>query len=360
MLSHATRSTGHPFRRETRFSELKEGHMDDRKIDGMTGGWIAPGDGVSIGTPLTDRLQRLHFVYYDLLPLLACGVLLAGAAAGYVSLPMGGFEVALFLVFWLLTGLGITVGYHRLLTHRAFKAAPWLRATLAIAGSMAAQGTAVSWVALHRLHHERTDQPGDPHSPNGHGNGLNNRFRGLVHAHYLWMSKFPYPNVTRYAPDLLRDRQLQRISRPYHWWVLLGFALPAALGGLYHHSFAGALAGLLWGGLLRLVIVQHLTWGINSLHHTFGSRPYETRESSRNVAVLSLLTLGESWHNNHHQFPNSPAFALRWYRPDAGYWFIRVMAALGAATDLRLPNRDEVFTMTSAHKRATVSRNAGE
>ncbi len=294
------------------------------------------GSRMVIQSAYIHRLQRRHFLYYDVLPPIACVSLLVPAFMGL--LPTGVFEVSLFAVFWLLTGLGITVGYHRLFTHRTFKASPALKKFLAITAAMAGQGSVTSWVALHRLHHERSDQPGDPHSPNMHGAGVWNRMKGLLHSHFTWMGKHAYPNVVRYAPDILRDQDLQRISRHYHWWNLLGLVLPFALGGAYHLSIAGAVSGLLWGGLLRMVVLEHIIWSINSFLHTFGSRAYETRENSRNSMLLSVVTLGESWHNNHHRFPNSPTFSLAWYRPDPGYWFIWLMARLGVATDLRLPN----------------------
>lgn len=283
-----------------------------------------------------NRLQRRHFIYYDVLPLIACVLLLV--LAFLRMLPTGPFEIGLLVAFWLLTGLGITVGYHRLFTHRTFKASSALKKFLVITAAMAGQGNVTSWVALHRLHHERSDQPGDPHSPNMHGAGVWNRMKGLLHSHFTWMAKHDYPNVVRYAPDILRDKDLQRISRYYHWWILLGLALPFVLGGIYHQSIAGAVSGLLWGGLLRMVALEHIIWSINSFLHTFGSRAYETREKSHNSALFSVVTLGESWHNNHHRFPNSPSFSLAWYRPDPGYWFIWLMARLGAATELRLPN----------------------
>lgn len=299
----------------------------------------APPEGkMAVQSAFIHRLQRRHFLLFDVLPLAACVALAVPAFAGW--LPTGAFELGLLFAFWLLTGLGITVGYHRLFTHRTFKASPALKNFLAVAAAMAGQGNVTSWVALHRLHHERSDQHGDPHSPNLHGPGAWNRAKGLLHSHFTWMAKHAYPNVVRYAPDMLRDRDLQRITRHYHAWILLGLALPAALGGLYHQSVAGALSGLLWGGLLRMVVLEHIIWSINSFLHTFGSRAYETREHSHNSALLSVVTLGESWHNNHHRFPNSPSFGLTWYRPDPGWWFIWLMARLGQATDLRLPDPD--------------------
>ncbi len=300
----------------------------------------AGNDKIAVQSAFIHRLQRRHFLYFDVLPPIACAALLVPAFMGV--LPTGGFEVALLVGLWLLTGLGITVGYHRLFTHRSFKASPALKNFLAITAAMAGQGSVTSWVALHRLHHERSDQEGDPHSPNLHGKGAWNRTKGLLHSHFTWMAKHAYPNVVRYAPDMLRDKDLARISRHYHWWIVLGLVLPAALGGLYHQSIEGAVAGLLWGGLLRMVVLEHIIWSINSFLHTWGSRPYQTRENSHNSALLSVVTLGESWHNNHHRFPNSPSFGLTWYRPDPGYWFIWVMARLGLATDLRMPDPEAI------------------
>lgn len=289
----------------------------------------------TIKSAYIHRLQRQHFLYFDVLPPIVCCALLAPTFMGI--LPAGNFEVALLISFWLLTGLGITVGYHRLFTHRSFSASPILKKFLAITGAMAAQGNIVSWVALHRLHHARSDQVGDPHSPNLHGPGIWNRAKGLMHSHLTWMYKHDYPNVVRYAPDLLRDKDLQTISRHYHYWVFLGLALPSIMGAIYHQSIAGAISGLLWGGLLRMTILAHIIWSINSFLHTFGSRAYSTKENSRNMGLLALITLGESWHNNHHRFPRSPNFGLAWYRLDPGYWFIWLMARLGFASDLRLP-----------------------
>jgi len=301
---------------------------------------LTPEGKMSVQSAFIHRLQRRHFVLFDVLPLFASAVLIVPAFTGW--LPTGEFELALLFGFWLLTGLGITVGYHRLFTHRTFKASPALKNFLAVAAAMAAQGSVTSWVALHRLHHERSDQEGDPHSPNMQGPGAWNRAKGLLHSHFTWMAKHAYPNVVRYAPDMLRDKDLQRITRHYHLWILLGLVLPAAMGGLYHQSLAGILSGLLWGGLLRIVLLEHIIWSINSFLHTFGSRAYETREHSHNLAILSVVTLGESWHNNHHRFPNSPSFGLTWYRPDPGFWFIWLMARLGQATDLRLPDPESI------------------
>ncbi|MBL1078303.1 fatty acid desaturase [Nocardia sp. 2] len=292
----------------------------------------------TISNPYIHRLQMRHFVLFDVLPIF--GVV---AAVGFLFVrPFGPLEFGLLFGMWVVTGLGVTTGYHRQLTHRTFKATPWVTGMLAIAGSMACQGPAISWVALHRRHHEFSDREGDPHSPNLHGPGWRGAVRGLAHSHYLWMRRHEYPNVVHYAPDLLKDRSLVRISRLYYWWVTLGLVVPAVIGGLVTLSWTGAVSGLLWGGLVRIFVLEHIVWAINSFLHMFGTRPYESRENSHNGGIFALLTFGEAWHNNHHAFPESPSFGLQWYRLDPGYWLIKTLALLGLAWDLKVPGEARI------------------
>ncbi len=291
-----------------------------------------------VETPLIQRLQRRHFILFDALPL----VLVAATPLYWDRLYHGIFEIALFATMWLLTGLGITVGFHRLFTHRSFHAPPSVQVALAVLGSMAAQGGVTSWVAIHRLHHEKSDTESDLHSPNLHGEGFVNRLRGLLHSHFLWMRRHPYPNVVRYAKDLLRSPHLRSINRHYFNIMWIGLLVPTAAGFSYHGDLSGALSGLFWGGVLRLFVLEHIIWSINSFLHVFGDRAYETRESSRNVGVLGLVTLGESWHNNHHRFANSPSFGLKWHNLDPGFWLIKGLEALGLASDLRLPDPAQI------------------
>ncbi|EFC83521.1 Stearoyl-CoA 9-desaturase [Parafrankia sp. EUN1f] len=298
----------------------------------------------TISNPYVHRLQRRHFLLFDIVPIVGTAVALALLTVR----PIGATEIALLVAMWAVTGLGITVGYHRLFTHRAFRAKPALAAALAITGSMAGQGGLVSWVALHRRHHECSDQEGDPHSPNLAGDGLRGRLRGLAHSHFLWMRRHEYPNVVHYAPDLIKDRALIRVARRYNLWVALGLALPAAIGGIIDQSLVGAFYGLLWGGLVRIFLLEHVIWAINSFLHMFGTRPFVSREKSRNGGIFSVLTFGESWHNNHHAFPESPSFGLRWYRPDPGFWFIRTCAALGLASDLKTPSARRIAARRTA------------
>ncbi|WP_342801414.1 acyl-CoA desaturase [Nocardia sp. No.11] len=292
----------------------------------------------TISNPYIHRLQRRHFLLFDVAPIVGT---LAALAFLFVR-PLGAVELGLLFGMWLLTGLGITVGYHRLFTHRTFRTTPAVAAVLAVFGSMAGQGPVVSWVALHRRHHEYSDREGDPHSPNLSGDGLRGALRGLAHSHFLWMRRHEYPNIVHYAPDLIKDRSLVRVARLYYWWVGLGLLLPAVLGGLLTLSWTGAVSGLLWGGFVRIFLLEHIVWAINSFLHMMGTRPYQSRENSRNGGVFALITLGESWHNNHHAFPESPSFGLHWYRLDPGYWLIWTLETFGLAWDLKIPSADRL------------------
>lgn len=292
----------------------------------------------TISSPYIHRLQRRHFLLFDILPIVGTVV----AIAFLFVRPFGLLEFLLLFSMWLVTGLGVTVGYHRLFTHRTFKATPWVAWVLAVLGSMAGQGPVVSWVALHRRHHEYSDREGDPHSPNLAGDGLRGALRGLAHSHFLWMRRHEYPNVVHYAPDLIKDRALVRIARLYYYWVALGLLIPTVIGALVTMSWTGAVSGLLWGGLVRIFVLEHIVWAINSFLHMFGTRTYDSRENSHNGGVFALATLGESWHNNHHAFPESPSFGLDWYRLDPGFWLIKALAVCGLAWDLKMPSAERM------------------
>ena len=291
------------------------------------------------------KLQRRHFVLLDLLPLV--GSLAAVALAFYW--PVSALDITLFFAMWLVTGLGLTVGYHRLFTHRAFATVPAISVALLIMGSMAGRGPMLSWCAMHRRHHELSDHEGDLHSPNLHGAGLSGRLRGLMHAHLTWMVEHDYPNVAHYVPDLMQDRALVAANRHYYTWVVLGLAIPAAIGALVTASPMGALTGLLWGGVLRLFVVEQSMSAVNSILHMFGTRRFATRgDNSRNSALLALLAWGEGWHNNHHAFPYSAAFGLRWFELDPGFLFIRLLEALGLASDVKVPTPERIARRLTA------------
>jgi stearoyl-CoA desaturase (Delta-9 desaturase) len=264
----------------------------------------------------------------------------------FLALVFVGWQVWADLLFWsdlivfgimyVATGLGITVGFHRLFTHRAFKARKSVRAVLAIFGSMAIEGPVISWVADHRKHHAFSDRPGDPHSPHvDHGHGLRGALRGLLHAHVGWLFIHTQRGRRdRYAPDLLADPVIRWVDRTFVVWVLGGLAMAFLLGWLIGGSLATALTGLLWGGAVRMLVLHHVTYSINSLCHFFGRRTFETRDESRNLAWLAPLSLGEAWHNNHHAFPTSAVHGLRRWQLDLSAGVIWLLERLGLAWDV--------------------------
>ncbi|MGE5409116.1 MAG: acyl-CoA desaturase, partial [Syntrophothermus sp.] len=227
-------------------------------------------------------------------------------------------DLFLFLGMYLLTGLGITVGFHRHLTHRAFKTYSWLHGLLGILGSAAIEGPVISWVADHRKHHTFSDQEGDPHSPHvDHGHGWGGAMRGLFHAHMGWLFIHTQRgNKERFAPDLLKDPVISWVDRTFLLWATLGLFLPFALGWLIGGTLFAAVTGLLWGGLVRVFVLHHFTYSINSLCHVFGKREYETTDHSRNLALIAIPTLGEAWHNSHHAFPTSATHGLGRFQLD--------------------------------------------
>jgi stearoyl-CoA desaturase (delta-9 desaturase) len=248
---------------------------------------------------------------------------------------VGPSDLAILAVMYLLTALGITIGYHRMLTHRAFDAPKPVRYTLAILGSMAVQGSVIDWVADHRKHHAFTDEDGDPHSPHGHGGGFKGAVHGLWHAHmgWLWQTQ-GMAQKRRYAKDLLEDPGLRKISKRFPLLVLAGLLIPAAAGYALTGTWMGALTGYVWGGLVRVFLVHHVTWSINSVCHFFGSRRFDLEDHSTNVFWLALPSLGESWHHNHHAFPRSARHGLKWYEIDVSGLIIRGMEKAGLARNV--------------------------
>jgi stearoyl-CoA desaturase (Delta-9 desaturase) len=245
-------------------------------------------------------------------------------------------DVIVFLICYVATALGVTVGFHRLFTHRAFKAKQWVRGTLAILGSAAIEGPIISWVADHRKHHAYADVEGDPHSPHvDHGHGWKGAFRGLWHAHWGWLFIHTHRgNKKRYAPDLLADPLIRWVDRTFVLWVTVGLLVPAGLGYLIGGTWQAALTGLLWGGLVRLLVVHHVTYSINSLCHFFGRKDFDTGDESRNLLWLSPFTFGESWHNNHHAFPTSYRHGLRVWQLDISAGVIWLLEKAGLAWDV--------------------------
>jgi stearoyl-CoA desaturase (delta-9 desaturase) len=239
-------------------------------------------------------------------------------------------DVGIMAVMYVITAGGVTIGFHRLLTHRSFQTHAWLERTFAVMGSLSMQGSVMDWVADHRKHHAHTDREGDPHSPHvGHGSGL----PGLWHAHVGWLLETQgQADWKKYAPDLYEDPGMRAIGRAFPEIAVLSLLIPTAAGFVLHgFTLDGALRGLIWGGLVRIFFVHHVTWSVNSVCHFFGKRRFDVDDHSTNVGWLSVLSLGESWHHNHHAFPRSAYHGLRWYEIDPSGAAIGAMERVGLA-----------------------------
>jgi stearoyl-CoA desaturase (delta-9 desaturase) len=232
-------------------------------------------------------------------------------------------DVALLLALYAASGLGITAGFHRMLTHRSFVAHPIVKALFLILGSMAVEGPALGWAADHTRHHAYSDQEGDPHSP----------LVSFFHAHIGWMWDHTPSDPAIYCKHLLKDRLVMAISRTFVLWAALGLVLPAAIGGVLG-GWRGALTGLVWGGLVRVFLTHHVTWSVNSICHTFGKRPFATTDRSRNEWLVGLLAFGEGWHNNHHAFPRSAFHGLRWWQFDGSGYLIWLLERVRLVRDV--------------------------
>jgi stearoyl-CoA desaturase (delta-9 desaturase) len=276
--------------------------------------------------PRAERVANMFGVVVPFLGLLTAIVLLWNRAVDLADL-------AILLGCYLVCGFGITVGYHRLLTHRGFQTSARLEHVWAVLGSFALQGSVMDWVADHRKHHAHTDVEGDPHSPHvGHGSGL----AGLWHAHTGWLFEtHGQADWRRYARDLYDDPTMRRIGRAFPWLALVSILVPTALGFVVHGFTAmGALRGLVWGGLVRAFFLHHITWSINSVCHFFGRRRFDLDDHSTNVAWLALPSLGEAWHHNHHAFPRSAVHGLRRWELDPSGLLIRGMERVGLAQNV--------------------------
>jgi stearoyl-CoA desaturase (Delta-9 desaturase) len=245
-------------------------------------------------------------------------------------------DLVIAAAMYLLTAVGVTVGFHRLLTHRSFQTPKPIEYLFGVLGSMAVQGPVISWVADHRKHHAHTDKDGDPHSPHvGHDGDVRGVLTGLWHAHTGWlMSTQGRADWKRYAPDLYEDTGMRTISRQFVPILVAGLALPALAGYLVSGTVAGAATGLLWGGLVRIFFVHHITWSVNSVCHFLGSRRFDTDDRSTNVFWLALPSLGESWHHNHHAFPRSAAHGLKRWEMDPSALIISGMEKIGLAKNV--------------------------
>jgi stearoyl-CoA desaturase (Delta-9 desaturase) len=291
---------------------------------------------VRSSTSIPSRVVTLVAVLVPPVGVASAMGLLWGVAARPVDLVM-------LAVLYTACGLGITVGYHRLFSHKAFKTTPTIRGLFAVLGSMTIQGPVTQWVTDHRKHHALSDREGDPHSPHGHRDGLFGGLRGFVHAHMGWLvTTKGMERGRRYGRDLYDDPVIRRIDRLYMLWVALSLGIPFAVGFAVTPTLAGGLTGLVWGGLVRIFLFHHMTWSVNSICHTFGRRPYETEDESRNNWIIALPTFGEGWHNNHHAFPGSAIHGLGRLQVDMSWWTIRALERLGLAWDVKVPTADRL------------------
>jgi stearoyl-CoA desaturase (Delta-9 desaturase) len=279
--------------------------------------------------------------------LLAIVMPIAGLIAACVMLwstPFSWLYLALLGTGYVATTLGVTIGFHRYFTHKSFKTNKVITTILGVLGSMSIQGPILTWVATHRRHHQHTDRDEDPHSPHTHGTGFWAWCKGMYHSHLGWFFA-PEPGkevMDKYVPDLEADPLVRRLSKLFPLWATLGLVLPAGIAFAVTGSWMGCLLGLIWGGLVRLFVVHHITWSINSVCHLWGGQPFNTHDHSRNNALFGLLALGEGWHNNHHAFPASARQGLRWWQIDVSYWIIRLLGYMGLAKDIKVVSPERI------------------
>jgi stearoyl-CoA desaturase (Delta-9 desaturase) len=294
--------------------------------------------------PLVEGAQSSSILValwaFVVLPFVALIAAIPVAWGGWLSWT----DVVIAIVWYVVSGLGITVGFHRYLTHGSFKAKRWLRVTLAVAGSFAVQGNVTQWVADHRRHHAFSDVEGDPHSPWRFGSTVWGLTKGLFYAHMGWLFHRELSNRARFAPDLLRDRDLQKVDKLFPAMVAMSVLAPALIGGLVTWSWQGALTALFWAGLVRIGLLHHVTWAINSVCHVYGERPFEVRQGDKaaNFWPLAILSFGESWHNLHHADPTSARHGVLRGQIDSTARVIWFFEKLGAAYDVRWPKPERI------------------
>lgn len=255
-------------------------------------------------------------------------------------------DVALSVGFFYLTGLGVTVGYHRLFTHSSFRAKRWMRVLLAVAGSMAVQGPPITWVANHRRHHAFSDREGDPHSPWLFGTSPAAVLKGFWHAHVGWNFARDVTNRQRFAPDLLKDRDIVRVNKMFGFWTGVTLLLPALLGGLLSWSWWGALTAFFWAGLVRVCVLHHVTWSTNSICHMIGERPFNSRDRAANFWPLAILSFGEAWHNLHHADPTCARHGVLRGQIDTSARLIWLFEKFGWVSHVRWPTPARLARIT--------------
>ncbi|HTD85674.1 MAG TPA: acyl-CoA desaturase [Candidatus Binatia bacterium] len=285
-----------------------------------------------------ERLERRVAIITIIVPFIA----LAFAIVLFWGKGVSALDLILCGAMYVITAFGLTMGFHRLFTHRSFKCARAVTTFLGVSGSMAAQGPILFWVACHRRHHQCSDEDGDPHSPHEFGGGFAGVLRGWWHAHMGWMLTHKAENYRRLVGDLLRDRQVMSMNQHYFLWIALGLLIPGVLGGVISQTWWGFFTGVLWGGLVRIFLVHHCTWSINSICHLFGSAPFATGDESKNNGLCAMLTMGEGWHNNHHAFPSSARHGLMWWQLDIVYLAVSALRCVGLAWDVHVPSRAQM------------------
>jgi stearoyl-CoA desaturase (delta-9 desaturase) len=307
----------------------------------------------------TGRTRPLHGAPRGLVPQVGTYLFILGPfVALLAAIPLtwgwglGWLDLVLAAAFYVLTCLGVTVGFHRYFTHRAFKAGRPMRVALAIAGSMALQGPITHWVADHRRHHAFSDRDGDPHSPWAFGTSPFALVRGFWHAHMGWLFDRNLSNAERFAPDLLADKDIARVHRQFGLWTAVTLLAPAAIGGLVTWSWVGAVTAFFWAGLVRVSFLHHVTWSVNSICHMVGSRPFAARDRSANFWPLAILSMGESWHNLHHADPTCARHGVKRGQIDISARLIWLLEKLGWVHDVRWPTAKRLVSLESRPRRA--------
>ena len=294
-----------------------------------------PTMGTEEGQPeLKTAAQQIMLALFIAVPFLA---LLAAVPLAW-GWGLSWRDIGLAVVMYAITGHGVTVGFHRCFTHHSFRAARWLRIIMAVCGSMAIEGPVINWVADHRKHHRFSDKDGDPHSPWRYGQSVAALTKGFMYSHIGWLFDVEQTSKTKYAPDLCKDRDIERVQHTFGLWVVVSMLTPPLIGGLWSMSWHGALTAFFWGSLVRVALLHHLTFAINSVCHITGRRPYKSRDRSGNVWWLALPSMGEAWHNFHHAEPRSARHGVGRLEIDTSAMIIKVMEKLHWISDVRWPD----------------------
>ena len=289
-----------------------------------------------------DEIPPLSVRTVNLVAIVAPFVALCAAIWAFWGVGFHWTELWLLLVGYVITGLGITIGFHRLLTHKSFETTGWLKAVFTIAGSMAAEGPAIGWAANHRQHHRHSDTHDDPHSPHLHGGGVRGVLRGLWHAHTGWLMTHVQSDRARWTPDLEEDKVYRFVDRTFLFWLGLSLVIPGVIGWAVAGNWVGGMMGFIWGGAIRILLVHHITWSVNSICHVWGSRPFRSKDESRNNPIVGVLAFGEGWHNNHHAFPASARHGLKWWQFDSSWIIIKTLEKVGLVWDVRVPTAERL------------------